>query len=128
MPQKRSYRLRTVFPVLVLLVLIFAGTAIYFYWQASVLKNAPEETVDSKDEKVIKEVQKLMILPEGEMRTIATVSDPEALLGHPFFLHAEQGDKVLIFRPSGRIILFRPKAGKIVEAGILDAGEPFPVK
>ena len=63
---------------------------------------------------LVRDVSKLIILPE-ESPTIATVTDPKALVGQPFFEKAETGDRVLVFTDAKKAILYRPSIKKIVE-------------
>lgn len=74
-----------------------------------------------------------IFLPEGEVPTIATVSDPEALQGQTFFIDAKKGDKVLIFPNAKKAILYDPVADKIITIAPLNTGsdtnlEPTPVE
>ncbi len=59
------------------------------------------------------------MLPE-ENPTIATVTDKEKLSGQAFFQKAENGDKVIIYRQSGKAILYRPGIKKIVDVVTLN--------
>ena len=98
--------------VLVTLLLLAVGIAGYFYYQY-------HNTVQVKDAKEIEEltatIGKVMVLPEGETPTLATVTDKEKLAGQPFFQKSENGDKVLIYSQGGRAILYRPSTKKIVD-------------
>jgi len=74
---------------------------------------APQE---KEAEELIEKVGELIVLPEGRP-TIATVSDKNQLIGQPFFVNAENGDKVLIYTESKKAILYRPSIDKVVEVG-----------
>jgi len=75
------------------------------------------------DKKIVESVGKLMILPE-EPVTIATVTDKTKLDSQKFFKYAEDGDKVLMFAGSSKVILYRPTINKIVEvASILPSDQ-----
>jgi hypothetical protein len=93
------------------------GTSGYFYYQYKLLKggNNQKEITD-----YTKQLEKIMILPQGETPTLATVTNKEKLGGQPFFANAQNGDKVLIFSKAMKAVLFRPKEGKIVEMMILN--------
>jgi len=67
-------------------------------------------------------VGKLMVLPEGETPTIATVSDPDKLKDQAFFAHAKTGDKVLIYAKAKKAILYSPTDNRIVEVAAIDLG------
>ena len=72
--------------------------------------------------KLVAEVGNLVLLPEGETPTIATVSDPEALKAQPFFAGALKDDKVLIYTTAQKAILYRPSVGKIVQIAPINIG------
>jgi hypothetical protein len=64
---------------------------------------------------IINEVGRLVILPQGEVPTIATITDLSKLKGQPFFDNAKVGDKVLIYTKAQKAILYDPASDKIVE-------------
>lgn len=72
---------------------------------------------------IVSAVSKLMVLPEGEEPTFATVSDPSKLEKQPFFKNASVGDKVLMYTVSKRAILYNPTSNKIVEVGVVVLGD-----
>ena len=72
---------------------------------------------------LVEEVGKLIILPQNEQPTIATVSDLGKLKDQPFFVKAQIGDKVLIYTTAKRAILFRPSSNQIIEIAPLTIGE-----
>jgi len=115
-----------VFLVILVVVLLGAGSAVYyFYRQASDLKkNSPsgqgDAAAQAKD--VIAKVSRLIVLPQGEEPTVATVSDPEKLKDQLFFVNAKAGDKVLIYTNAKKAILYDPVADKIVEVAPLNIG------
>ena len=69
----------------------------------------------------------LILLPEGETPTLATVSDPEALRDQAFFANAKEGDKVLIYTTSKKAILYSVSTNKIVNVAPLNIGASAPV-
>ena len=106
--------------MLALLFLGLSGMAGFFYFQSHSLKaqkNKPELEI------YLEKLRAVVVLPEGEEPTLATVSDKEKLKDQPFFASAENGDKVLLFSQAQKIILFRPSSGKIVEVASLSKGE-----
>ncbi len=108
--------------ILCLLVLGFGSTTIYFYRQFYNLKNNPQRIAEQEANAVVAEVAKLLVLPEGEIPTVATVADPEKLSGQVFFAKAKKGDKVLIYANARKAILYDPVAKKIVEVSPLNIG------
>lgn len=73
---------------------------------------------------LVAEVSRFIVLPDKEIPTLATVSEPEKLRNQSFFANTEVGDKVLIYTASRKAILWRPSVKKIVEVSALnvDAG------
>lgn len=119
--------LKLVVIVLGVLVLGLAGTSVLFYQQARTLKTDPQKVSQEENEKVIAAVGKLVLLPEGEAPTIATVTDPDKLKAEQaFFAKAATGDKVLIYTRALKAIMYRPTENKIIEIAPLVIGSPTP--
>lgn len=86
--------------------------AAYFYWQYQLeVKNNPARELTQ----LTKEINKLMLLPDSAVPTLATVTEKEKLQAQEFFKKAENGDKVLIYVSEGKAILYRPSIKKIIE-------------
>ena len=68
---------------------------------------------------LIAKVGKLIKLPDGEMPTIATVTDLERLKSQPFFARAKVGDRVLLYPVAKKAFLYDPVGNVIVEVGPL---------
>lgn len=115
--------------LIAVVVLLFAGSIgggyYYFnkYQKAKTLLENPEEASKIETQSVIDKVGKLMELPDGEP-TIATVLDKEKLQDQPFFLKAENGDKVIIYAQSQTAILYRPSSNKIIGFAPVSIGDP----
>ena len=71
---------------------------------------------------VVSRVGQLMVLPENETPTVATVTDPDKLKDQPFFANTKIGDKVLIYPNAKKAILYDPAQGKILEVAPLNIG------
>ncbi|MBX4211341.1 MAG: hypothetical protein KW806_00880 [Candidatus Yanofskybacteria bacterium] len=112
--------------VLSALLLGSSATAYYFYDQYAQAKTSPQEVAQKESDGLIAAVSKLMVLPENESPTIATVADPLKLINQPFFARAKKGDKVLIYTNARKAILFDPIANKILEVAPLNIGENNP--
>lgn len=115
--------------LIALIVLLFAGSiggGYYFYDKyqktKTILEN-PEEATKIETQKIVDKVGKLMELPSGEP-TVATVLDKEKLKDQPFFVRAENGDKVLIYQEAQTAILYRPSINKIIGFAPVNLGEP----
>ncbi len=109
--------------ILVLLVVVLGATTFYFYKNSKLYK-VDQNVADQAEAKALMEkVGKLIVLPDGEVPTIATVTDPEALKDQAFFSDAKQGDKVLIFNNAKKAILYNPTLNKIVTIAPINIGE-----
>jgi len=95
---------------LILALFLSLGVSYYFYDLYHTSQNKEEEA-----QKLVSAVAELILLPNEELPTIATVTDPKALEGQPFFANALAGDKVLVFAGAKKAILYRPSIEKIVE-------------
>jgi len=96
--------------------------AVYFYARLASLQSDPQAIAQDETSKLIADVGRLILLPEGETPTVATVSDVEKLKDQPFFAHAKNGYKVLIYSNSRRAILYDPINNKIIDVAPLDTG------
>jgi hypothetical protein len=110
--------------VLAAVVLIFIAvgvSAVYFYWRLSG-NTQPNPSAEVK--RVVAQVGRLMVLPQGEDPTLATVVDPDKLKSQPFFANAQKGDRVLIYTGAKKAILYNPTLNKIVEVAPITIGNP----
>lgn len=115
--------------LLILLVLVagLGSTSFVFYKRAKDLTLNPQKASQEENQKIINAVGKLVLLPQGETPTVATVTDPEKLKSEqPFFAKAVQGDKVLIYTQALKAIMYRPSENKIVEIAPLSIGNTNP--
>lgn len=115
-----------VFPVLIGLIVVFAGATVYFYRQFSVASKNPQQIAQAEARELSAEVGKLIVLPADESPTVATVSDPEALKDQAFFTGAKQGDKVLIYTNAKKAILYDPSIKKIINIAPINIGQGTP--
>lgn len=96
----------------VLLIVIVAGVIYavsYFAEDAKTTKPSTQEV-----QQLIDEVGNIVVLPQGETPTVATVTDVEKLASQPFFKDAQNGDKVIIFGNAKEAILYRPSIKKVI--------------
>lgn len=98
------------------------GAAVYFYSQTVELKRDPQAVAQKEIEQLVLRIGTLIVLPEGEQPTIATVTDPEKLQDQQFFTNAKQGYKVLIYTNARKAILYDPAQNKIIEVAPLNIG------
>lgn len=99
------------------------GLAGYFYYQLALAKQNPQAVAQEETESLVAKVSALVVLPEGEAPTIATVSDPAALKDQAFFTLAQKGDKVLIYAQAKKAILYSVSMNKILEIAPLNIGD-----
>jgi len=119
----RSGKLAVFILVLVALVIGLGGTSYIFYKRAKDLTANPQKLSQEENKKLVEAVGKLVLLPEGEMPTIATVTDASKLKSEQtFFARAAEGDKVLIYTQALKAIMYRPSENKIIEIAPLVIG------
>ena len=109
---------------LVVAIVVVSRLAYYFYSEYSDLRANPNKITQEETAKLVEQVSKLIVLPEGETPTVATVSDPEKLQGQPFFARAKKGDKVLLYANARKAILYDQENHKIIEVAPINIGEP----
>lgn len=107
----------------VIIAVLAIGAAGYFYYELYKMKQDPAAQARKEAMELVSKVSKLVVLPEGEVPTIATVSDPEALKSQTFFSGAVQGDKVLIYAEAKKAILYSVSQNKILEVAPLNIGQ-----
>lgn len=112
-----------IIPALILITLVFGGAAYYFYVQSTTLEPAVPKNTDTDAKALIGKVGQLILLPEDETPTVATVADPEALRNQPFFANAKRGDRVLFYPIARRAVLYDPVQDKIIEIAPLNSIE-----
>lgn len=76
---------------------------------------ASQNTNTDQLSKILLELSKIIKLPEGEIPTMATISDIGKLKDQPFFQNGKNGDILLVFNKAGKAILYNPTDKKIVE-------------
>lgn len=109
--------------VLGLVFVISVAGNVFLFKKYHDLQQDPQHQAQQETAALVASVSQLMVLPEGETPTIATVADTEKLKDQPFFANAQVGDKVLLFTTSKRAILYRPSANKIIEVAPINLGQ-----
>ena len=107
----------------VFLVIIFFGAfgaAGYFYYQYKKVTSADAKTEAAA---YVAKIGKFMVLPQGEVPTVATVADKDKLSSQVFFANAQNGDKVLFYAKAQKIILYRPSANMVIDSTSMAANE-----
>lgn len=106
-------------PVKLIIYLVLFGLGIYagisiirFRPQLFQLNQIPKDQIEAT--LLSEKVGKLMILPTDELPVIETITDLTPLKDNPFFIKAEVGDKVLIYKKAEIAILYRPSINIII--------------
>jgi len=106
-----------------LITVVALLVAYYYYSEASRLLTNSQATAQEEVAQIVTLVGELIVLPEEEQPTVATVTDPDRLRDQPFFAKAKVGDRVLIYTNARKAILYDPAAHKIVEVAPLNIGQ-----
>lgn len=109
--------------VLAVIAVAGVGSGYYFYNQFETLKQNPQALTDKENSTLVAKLGQLMVLPDGEQPTIATVADPSKLKDQPFFAKAKMGDRVFIYTNAKKAILYDEEANRIVEVAPINIGE-----
>ena len=90
----------------------------------------PGISPEKEAEDLVKKVSKFILLPQGEVPTIATVSDIDKLKDQPFFEKSQNGDKVLIYPTAKKAYLYRPSTDKLIDVTVVsvDSGGSKPAE
>ncbi len=109
--------------ILAVVLVVLLGAAAYLYQQVTALNADPEMLARQEAEALMSEVGRLILLPQDEIPTVATVSDPTVLADQPFFAKAKVGDKVLLFPQSRKAYLYDPVAKRVLEVAPINLGD-----
>ena len=118
-----------IFIIFGIAVVVILGFGAWKYQEMSMqlreLKTNPsklQQFAQDDQQTVVTDVGKLMVLPTGEVPTVAQVSDATKLKSQPFFANAQNGDRVLIYTKAGKAILYRPSINKIIDVAPVNLG------
>lgn len=109
-------------PLCLVAVVGSVGAAVYFRTQLNEIKKNPQKVSQDEVAALVAEISKIMILPEGETPTLATVADPSKLREQPFFAKSKIGDKVLLYTNARKAILYDPVGKRIIEVAPINIG------
>ena len=105
-----------------LVTIVAVAVAGFSFSELYKVKQNPQVQFQKEVNDLVSKVSKLIVLPSGELPTVATVSDLEALKDQPFFAKAKKGDKVLIYTTSKRVVLYSVADNKILDVAPLNIG------
>jgi len=109
----------TIFIIFVICLAVVIG--IFYKNDVSYLN--PDFKTETEIKDLASKVGEIILLPEGEVPTVMTVSDPKLLKEQVFFQNAKKGYKVLIYSNVGKAFLYDPIAHKIIEVGRANVGD-----
>lgn len=109
-----STKQKTILAILGIIILVLAG----FYYKFNLSKKASEKRVQAETVRLVKEVKKIMVLPESDVPAIFDIQDPVLLTNQQaFFAGAQKGDKLLVYPQLGKAIIYSPERKMIVNVG-----------
>lgn len=101
----------------VFFLLVGGATAYYYIYD---FQQNPEVIYQRNVQSITKKVSKYVPLPKNEKPETATVTDVKALPHEAFFAHAQNGDKILIYKKHKLAVLYRPSTGQTITYATLD--------
>ncbi|MEK7606371.1 MAG: hypothetical protein AAB458_02145 [Patescibacteria group bacterium] len=110
--------------ILFILLIGAVGSTYYFYkkyTEAQITGN--QGTSEEEVQALVEKIGRLVVLPEGEIPTVATVADPSTLADQPFFADAQEGDKVLVYQIAQKAVLYNPTLDKVVNIATITLTE-----
>jgi hypothetical protein len=116
-------RIQKIFLIISTVAVVALVLAGYFSYQLYLAKQNPQALSQKEVASLVEKVSKIIVLPEGETPTVATVSDQEALKNQPFFIQAQKGDKVLIYAQAKKAVLYSVSLNKILNVAPLNIGD-----
>ncbi len=119
---KKSNLSKLLFSLVVVALIVTSSAAAYFYLQTVKLKRNPQEVAQQEVKNIVAKVSRLILLPEGESPTIATVTDPNLLKDQAFFGKTQKGDQILIYTNAKEAILYRPISNMIINVAPINIG------
>lgn len=99
-------------------IILLIAFSIFMFSQYQAAKNKIQTTPATNNSQqaanIVSRVNKLIILPKGEMPKIFVVKDLSKLKDNPFYANARNGDITLVYANDKRAILYRPSENIIV--------------
>ncbi len=125
---KESHQGKTNLLVIFILALVILNIFIWtnYFKSGKTNKTNASTAANAEVDELIKKVNSLIVLPQGETPTIATVSDKSKLKDQAFLKNAENGDKILIYAKAKKAILYRPSLNKIIETAPISLRDQQP--
>lgn len=110
---KKSRKKLVIGGIIILILALVIGALIY-----RKVAGTPEARAKAETVKLVKEVKKLMLLPESDVPAVFDIQDPTLLASQQaFFVGAQKGDKLLVYPQIGKAIIFSPSRHIIINVG-----------
>lgn len=107
---------------LAMVFLVALAATLVFYNQARTIEQNPGKVNQEKINFLVGQASKIILLPQGETPTVATIANMAPLANNPFFAKAKVGDQVLFYPFARRAFIYRPGSNIIVEVASLNIG------
>jgi hypothetical protein len=121
-PKKRSIKKIVIRTLVIAAFVLITAAAVYFYLQTVKLKKTPADVAAAQVKDTVAKVSRLILLPQGETPTLASVSDPSLLKSQTFFDKSQKGDQVLIYSNAKEAILYRPSTNMVINVAPVNIG------
>ncbi|MDQ5889916.1 MAG: hypothetical protein QG609_409 [Patescibacteria group bacterium] len=96
------------------------GGAYYFGSVQQVPDEKEAEALIAKEASdLVTQVGAIMEIP-AELPAVATIIDETKVSNEPFFSGAKNGDKILVFVQSQKLVIYRPSTNKIINSIVLN--------
>jgi flagellar basal body-associated protein FliL len=111
---KKLMTKETMLITLVVVLLAALGGLGFLYMKEKNKEDSPTQEASEEAQQILEDVGKLILLPEDEEPTIATIKDIEALKAEnaEFYKNAQNGDKILIY--TQRAIIYDSDENRII--------------
>lgn len=113
-----------------ILILIAAGipSFLLFKQNEALRKKVSDPQASSKEDtaSTLAKVGKLILLPQNEEPTVATITDKEKLKDQPLFANAKNGDKLIVYTKARKAIIYDPDRNIIVDLAPVNIAAPTP--
>jgi len=100
--------------ILVIVAIMGVYFSFHFYNKYNALQTNSSVEAEKETQKMVLLLGKLIELPQGEVPTVATISDKSKLKDQSFFAQAENGDILFAYTTAMKAILYRPTTNKII--------------
>ena len=118
--RRRSASRVLYFYFIISFIVVFLGSTGYIYYYYKKSQNNPlvvEKSIEAEAKNIAQKVGILILLPQNETPTLATVTDITKLSMQPFFKNAANGNKVLIYPASKLAVIYDISRNLIVNVG-----------